>query len=464
MKPLLVTPRDYQIEGAQKLVKNKKVILGDEMGVGKTGTAALAWREIGMKGPALLIGRPAAQAVWIQQADQWGIQPPMTITGTPKQRQAIWEDMDYTWFGSCTIQVLRNDLNSGIAPKGLPVLIYDEVHRANNRKSENWATLKKVACEYFWGLTGSPMRKGFWDLWALLNLCDPKAFSSYWNYVQTFGLTQRDEMDHWEVLCLNPAAATAFGRKIYPHFIRREKKDVLPELPPKQRILDRRIPEMQPRQLKLYKQLESELIGELSDGEIIIAQNQLVKLLRLRQILCTPKILDPSFPEWGASLEYLGDMIEETQDHHFVVYTPFAEAIQYISAFLSTRLPDTPVFSFRGGVMNPQQIVDHAKSFKETRGIAVCSIAFAESFELTPAEWAYFNGFSWSLIENLQAEDRQHRMTTTASISYYYPMHVGGVDLELMAPVLDEKAGHTLDVYRTHKRLRDVLIRARDNR
>src|SRR5436190_7413391 len=142
LKPLLVTPRQYQIEGAEKLVKNKKVILGDEMGIGKTGTGALAWREIGLKGPALLIGRPAAQSDWIQQADQWGIQPPLTITGTPAQRKKIWDDIDYTWFGACTIQTLRNDISSGIAPTGLPVLIYDEVHRANNRKTENWKTLK----------------------------------------------------------------------------------------------------------------------------------------------------------------------------------------------------------------------------------------------------------------------------------------------------------------------------------
>jgi len=461
MKPMQVDPRLYQIEGGKFLYEAKKAILGDEMGVGKTGSAALAWRKTGFAGPALLLGKPAAQSVWIRQADQWGLPTPYPISGTAKQRAKEWKEMagDSSSFVSSTIQAYRNDLKAGTAPTAWKVVIYDEAHRASNRKTESWSTLKRIKCEYLFLLSGSPMRKGFWDLWGLLNLCDPKTFSSYWKFIQTHGLTQLDEMGHWEILCLRDERN--FARRIAPRFLRREKKDVLPELPPKQRILDGPLVEMTKDQERMYNEIEADMLLTLSNSDIIIAQNELVKLTRLRQILSCPKILDPD-ADYGGNLERLQEMLEETDDHHFVIYTPFAGAVPHIITFLQDVCKvDREIFEFRGSIMTPHELVERSRYFQEAKGIAVCTIDFAESFELTPAEWAYFNGFSWSADANLQAEDRQHRMTTTQSISYYYPQYRDGIDRIAMMPVLHGKARNMSEVFRTHRALRAFLERRR---
>lgn len=458
-KELQVEPREYQIEGSDFLVKSERGILGDDMGLGKTGQAFMAWRKLNIQGPVLLIGKPAAQSVWIDQAEQWGMPKPLVISGSASRRAKKWAEIGKGSFVACTIQSLKNDLQSDIAPRYWSLIIYDEAHRVNNRKTTLWTTVKKLRSPYMFLLSGSPMRKGFEDLWALLNLCDPKTFSSYWSFVQTFGYTQINEHGAWEVMGLKEKDLLI--KKIRPYFLRRLKIDVLPELPPKQRILDLRIHEMQAQQKKQYYQMMDELISELTSGDIIVAQSQLVKLIRLRQILCCPKILDPETNEYGASLELLGDMLEETDDHHFVVFTPFTGAIQYIAEFLLEKLPGANLFGFRGG-LKPEEVNNRSKAFRETKGIAICSVAFAESFELTPAKWAYFNQFSWSIVENLQAEDRLHRMTTTDKITYYYPTHTGGIDLELMRPVLDEKSTQVLKVYNTHRLLREALIHARE--
>lgn len=459
MLDLQVIPRDYQIEGAEFLVKHKKAILADSMGVGKTGTSAIAWRKTNLRGPALLVARPNAQAVWIQQAAQWGIQTPYIVSGNPQQRKSQWADVDYTAFYCCTIETLRNDLRSGIAPKGWGTVFLEEAHRYSNRKAYPYKTAKQLVCEYLWLITGSPARKGFQDLWSLLNLCDSKGFTSYWRFIQTFGYTQLDEMGHWEILGLRDRYALL--NRIKHVFIRREKKDVLPELPPKQRILDRRIHQLQPNQQRLYDEMYSELIMNLSNEDIMVAQNELVKLMRLRQILCCPKIVDPDCSEHGANLEYLGEMLEdETDDHHFVIYTPFTDAIQHIHSFINERLPGKHVERFQGG-LHPLELIERTKRFRENEGVAIVSISYAESFELTPAKWGYFNGFDWSIVANTQAEDRQHRMTTTTQVDYYYPMHVGRVDLDLMAPVLDENSDRVGMIYRTHRELRNALLRQR---
>ena len=467
MEGLQVEPRVYQIEGATHLARAKRGILADEMGVGKTLEGYLAWRMVGMIGPALIIARANAQVAWLLQAPMAGVQTPLVISGTRKQRDREWAEVDKLSLVTCTLETLREDAARGVTPKKWGCVIYDEYQRGIiNRKNLAVLLLKglqmfagKFQTEYLFLLSGSPLRKGFQDLWAPLNICDNRAFSSYWGFLQTFGFMQRNEMGAWEILGLKEP--DLLSRRIAPWYLRREKKDILPHLPPKTRITDKLV-QMQPQQLKAYDQLMNEMLVELPNDEIVIARNHLVKLTRLRQILCTPKILDPTFPEYGGMIELLGEMLEETDDHHFVVFTPFTDAIPHIKEFLQHRVASRSIITTLQGGLSAQDVIDRTELFRESAGICICSISYAESFELTPAKWAYFNGFQYSAVDNTQAEDRLHRMTTTSPITYYYPQYQNGIDRELIFPTLDERADEIQKVYRSSRRLRELLIRSRE--
>jgi len=458
-------PTGFQWEGVEFLLQQKKAILADETGTGKTGQGYMTWLAAGRPGPLLIIARSNAQSSWQIQSSMWGVQFPYSISGTAKRREGEWADVDWYSVVTTTFDTIKADWNKGWLPKKWGFIIFDEYHRyILSRKTQSYKYMKELArqSDYVLLLTGSPMRRGFEDLWAPLNILDHRSFSSYWKFVQAFGFVQRNEMGAWEILGLKEKDLLA--QRIRPFYLRREKKDVLQQLPESRRDLTHLLT-MTPKQQKMYDQLSEELLAEMSDGSVLMTPTQLTKITRLRQILCTPLLLDEGIGEWGAALDHLGEMTEDTDDHHFVVFTPFAQAIPHIYRYLAfendaTKL-NRPIISLRGG-LSPQEVTERIKLFKEEEGIAICSIQYSESFDLVPAKWAYFCGFSWDVwVDNLQAEARLHRLTTKSAVTYYYPQHRGGVDQELMMPILNQKASETMRVHNSVRNLRAALISAK---
>ncbi len=439
----LFTPRRYQLEGAEFLLHAKRGILADEMGLGKTGEVALTWKATNCIGPALLLARANAQATWIMNAQNWGIQTPYIVSGTKKQRAEEWSQVDKLSFMATTIESFKLDIRDKIAPRKWAFVIVEEAHRYTNRKTTLFKALKEIECEYIIFVTGSPLRRGFADLWALLNICNRKQFPSYWRYLSTFGYMIQNEFGAWEVLGLKEK--DALQQVIAPYYIRRVKADVAPELPPKTKVFDHRLT-LTKHQQKLYEELRDEMVAELSDKSLLVAPTVLAKITRLRQILCTPRLLDPE-SDWGAGLEHLGDLMDDTEDHYFVVFTPFAKAIPIIRHYLQFhKKKGNDVFHLQGG-LKADEVNEKIDDFRKSKGVMICTISYAESFDLTPACWAYFLGFSWSITENVQAEDRLHRLTTTMPVTYYYPSHRGCIDEELVLEALGVKATEVLKVY-----------------
>jgi hypothetical protein len=99
--------------------------------------------------------------------------------------------------------------------------------------------------------------------------------------------------------------------------------------------------------------------------------------------------------------------------------------------------------------------------FREVRGIALCSIRYAESFDLTPATWGVFVGYEWDAWDNLQAEDRLHRGEITDPINLYYIRHNHGVDSELMLPALDTKVNNAMSFLTNIDAVRRALTATR---
>jgi hypothetical protein len=415
-----------------------------------------AWKRLGMLGPALLIARPNTQSVWLNHAPLCGIQVPHIVSGTPAQRKKEWAEVDQYSFMCCTLETLRNDLKSKIAPKKWGFVFVEEAHKIINRKIPSFKTVRDLRPQHIILITGSPMRRGFQDLFSLLYICNRQQFPSYWRFISTFGYTQKNEWGAFKLLGLKEDRA--LSRVIAPYYLRREKKDVAKELPPKTRILDIKLTPTKLQQ-KLYDDLRDEMIAELSHGQLIVTPTVLAKIVRLRQVLVTPKLLDGSFPEWGASLDYLGELLEDTDDHHFVVFTPFAHAIPIISLYLQEvkKFSGDQIFALHGG-LRAEEVNERISSFRDTRGVMLCVISYAESFDLDSASWAYFNGFNWSVIENIQAEDRLHRLTTTRPVTLYYPSHKNCIDEDVLS-TLNGNASEVLKVFKSAEVLRNLLKR-----
>src|SRR5690606_25967886 len=111
--------------------------------------------------------------------------------------------------------------------------------------------------------------------------------------------------------------------------IRREKKDVLPDLPPK---TYREIPLMMDKsQADLYRRMEEEFVIELKNGAKLEAPSSLANLMRLRQIALDPAIINAKAP--SSKTAAILDMIDDIPGK-VVIFSWFSEYLHYLSELL----------------------------------------------------------------------------------------------------------------------------------
>lgn len=455
--PVLLTPRPYQIEAARFALKEAegKVILADEMGLGKTGEVYLAWREAGYPMPCLIIAGINAQLTWSRQAPEWGCPIPVSIKGNAAQRKALWSACGRE-FVICTREALKRDLKAGLfSITQFRCVISDECHKDSNRKTGNWRTLKALGqhAQYIFLTSGSIMRRGPQSLWGLLNVVRPARYGSYWKFIN-----QYCEVSHGQfgLEIIGPKNAGELQWALAKIMISRTKRDVRPELPPKIRDMNSCVLNMTTGQEKMYEELVEDSIAELPGGGMLVVPSILAKLQRLRQVLVTPKLLDPQ-AEDGAGLDRIVEMLEESNDRHMCIFTPFASALPYIRSRLCAEGFEEDKIVLLSGGLSAEELMLRISHFRRSRGIAICSIQYAESFDLQPASWAVFLGYSWDAWDNLQAEDRLHRGDIINPVNIYYISHQGGIDQGLIQAALDTKVNNVMAILKDVDKIRQAL-------
>ncbi len=415
----------YQLEAIQFAVKRKRVIIGHEMGLGKTAIAlkVITADEHGSWpgfGKILILCPKSAVYVWQTECEKWLDVQPTLIVGKPEERKKLWESTDFVL---CTFDILKRDIKPANmhVPLRWDIIEVDEAHRIRNRKTQIFKALKKLKSAYLIFLTGTPVSKGPQDLWTMLYLIKPHIFSSYWKFVSTFCVI--DETP-WGQEIIGAKNTDNLREILRDYAIRKTKRQVLPELPEKTRqtiIID-----PSPLQRKLHDTLIEDMLVELNDT-LLTSSTILTNIIKLRQILVTPQILDPGV-EKGAGLdlilEHLAD--RDVNDRHMVIFTPFVRALPHIVKALNAEGHHL-VGTLKGGV-NPEKVKDTIEQFKNLRGIIVCTIKFAQSFSLESCSTGYFLGCEWDRSGNIQAEDRLHRMTTKNPVNIYYIRHKNTIE------------------------------------
>jgi hypothetical protein len=425
----------HQIEGADRIVNAVlpgRLYLADQMRVMKTGTALLA-RERLKPRTTLLIAGVNAQMSWLEKCPKFDVEPPVIIEGHAEDRRKMWRK-GYP-FVCVTKETLLRDVNSGVVPAGFDMILGDEMHKMSNRpqKAKTVAAARQIVSDYFIPITGSPMKRGPQNLWPMLNWIAPKVFTSYWKWVDKYCVTAPGFGGHMQII--GPKNLNLMVPEIRPYFIRRLRSQI--GLPEKTREVE--TIRLTPAQEKLYHRFQQEALLDL-ESNIVVAPNTMVKIIYLRQLLVCPQLLDPSLED-GANLNWMVDKLEDSDDNHCVIMTPFPDSRLWIKKRLQSE-GYKDVFIIGSGMKIPE-LQAQIKGFRQTRGIMLCSLKFAEAFDLAPAKWGMMAGYEWDLESNHQAEDRLFGGEMKDPILWYYCKHQDTVDEKLMMPILDAKARGT---------------------
>lgn len=476
----MLTDRDYQAEGITWLVNKRRGILADEMGMGKSMQAIKAMSKYKLNS-ALILCPNSAVIVWLRELTKWLPEGHRytkftLVRGDRWTRARLWEQVNSdpeNRFCLTTYDVFKRDIVDKdfkhLINTDWDFIICDEAHKMRNRKTKAFEAVSSLTSRGMILITGTPASRGPQDLWTLLNLLQPKIFKSYWRFVYAHCNVIDNGYGKEITGVKSPATTQALLEK---YMLRRFKEG---RMPPKVRNL---VPvEMTDLQRKLYMQIAEELVARIEDipdedfnleeglkfggwddddddefgeaiegkrvigddGEIerhpsvIVAQNQLVSLIRLRQVLICPKIIDPRC-DYGGGIEYIVDSLNEygKEEQHVVIYTPFAKALPFLRERLEAEGMG-PIIELRGGRRaDPKGMREKLDLFEREKGIALCVIPFAQSFDLDSAKTGFFLGYEWDPELNFQAEDRQHRMRHQWTVTMNYLQYAGTVDDRLL--------------------------------
>ena len=167
----------HQIETVRKVLRHfrGRVLLADEVGLGKTIEAGLLLREYLLRGLArrvlILVPTPLVSQ-WHEELQS---KFHLDFTVPPRTRQAdradYWANTDRVLASISFAKSQRRSEVVAAAPWDL--VIVDEAHHCKNRTTRNWQLVNSLSRRHLFLLTATPVQNNLLELYNLLTLLEP---------------------------------------------------------------------------------------------------------------------------------------------------------------------------------------------------------------------------------------------------------------------------------------------------
>ncbi len=286
-------------------------------------------------------------------------------------------------------------------------VIFDESQNLKNPRSKRTIGARKLQAERLISLTGTPLENHLGDLWSQFSVINPGLFGSLAEFKKTY-----IDADNTEKL----------KKMTAPFIFRRTKEEVLTELPEK--IEDVLKCEMTPEQREYYDEVRDmyrRKILDIADENGIESAgiNVLEGLLRLRQICCSPRLVDRRRKPESGKLNSLHRMVEEVAEegHKVLIFSQFVKMLGLIRPWL--KKSNIPFEYLDGKTKDRERVVS---SFQENPDIKVFLISLKAGgvgLNLTAADYVFLYDPWWNPAVEFQAVDRAHRIGQKNTVFTY---------------------------------------------
>lgn len=432
--------RDYQQQGLNWLqfLKNNKFsgILADDMGLGKTVQTLANFqseKEQGNLNAASLIVAPTSLvANWLAESLRFTPELRVTVFHGFDRHNINFADYDII---ISTYGLIQRDKVRFLAYE-FYYLILDEAQFIKNSRTKTTRIIQQLNAKHRLCLTGTPVENNLGELWSLFNFLMPGLLGDNKDFRQNFRIPIEKDNDAECKLMLN-------GR-ISPFILRRTKKEVLQELPPKTEMI--RFVELSGPQRDLYEaiRLSMEDKVRLAIHAQGIGRSQIIildALLKLRQVCCDPRLValeDAKIAHgFSAKLDALMDLLDNLIDEgrSVLVFSQFTSMLKLIEQVLIER--EYSYLKLTGETKNRQELVD-----KFQRGevpIFLISLkAGGTGLNMTKADTVILYDPWWNPAVQEQAAGRSHRIGQVNPVFIYKLIVKDSVE-EVILDIQDKK-------------------------
>lgn len=413
--------RPYQAKGVAWLRRLCELgahpLLADEMGLGKTVQvlALLATRPLAA--PTLIVCPASVIPVWLGEIKRFHPELSDGVAVLTADDDFVRNPKVRLWISSYT-QLRRHAGLLAQTEFGYTVL--DEAQAIKNPESKTTQTCVSVRSTHRIAITGTPLENRPTDLWTIFRFLMPGLLGKRASF---------------ERLMLRDASA-ALGkvrRQVSPFILRRLKRHVAADIPPKMEVV---LPcPLTHEQRSLYQHLTqgSGLAGGLATLLSKDATSVLTLLMRLRQVCCDPGLLPDNShcpTAHSGKVTLLVSKLSEiaANGSKAVVFSQFVSLLERVKSALARDLPNLPIFELTGETKDRAAPVEH---FKETKGPALFLASLkagGTGITLNTAEYVFLLDPWWNPAVESQAIDRVHRIGQKNPVLIYRMIAPGTVE------------------------------------
>jgi len=434
------TLRPYQTEGVAFLQRLREAgvggLLADEMGLGKTlqtiAHVCVEQAEGRLKAPVLVVVPTTLVGNWRREIERFAPALKVVVLHGP-ERRGRWREVAEAHVVVTTYSVLVRD-EDRFAALRFYLLVLDEAQAIKNARSQARRALQRMTAEHRVCLTGTPVENHLGELWSVFDwlapglLGDELAFRRFWREpIEGQGDAER---------------LAALREVVSPYVLRRLKRDVARELPPKTELS---VPiELGPAQRDLYEAIRVAAHADVrrairAKGLAASTVTILDALTKLRQVCCDPRLLpmDAARPvRESAKLDALMSILGEQLAHcHCVlVFSQFTSMLALVADALRAR--SVGHLMLTGATRERQRVVD---AFEHGRAdVFLISLkAGGTGLNLTSADTVVHYDPWWNPAAQAQATDRAHRIGQRLPVFVHNLYVAGSVEERVLA--LQEK-------------------------
>lgn len=412
----------YQLEGVSFIcAKNGRALIADEMGIGKTAQAIAYVGHTGHKKIIVIVPSIFKLGFKNEIIKFIGPEPCFICEGKTVTEEAQKALQKNKWI------IINYDIVSEWEPYfedlGATCLICDEAHMLKNKKALRTQTVKTMST-YIKDvilLSGTPIENRNIEFYSLLDILGyATIFKSFMTYAKIFSVPvlQKWGYDFRQ----NQNTHLLYKTLVDLCMIRRLKKDVLPYLPPKRRMI---IPiELPNKTLLEYKTIEYDFISWLRS----IDKKKAIKAKRA-EILTKITALKAFVAH--AKLSFIKAWIDNYLESGEKLVI-FGWHTDILTDLYNTYKKQSILITGQQNNLEKRQIDE--KAFQNNPNIKLCFaniIAGGKALTLTAASATLTYELMYNNSVHDQAEDRIHRHGQTKTAMAYYLLANDTIDIRL---------------------------------
>ena len=469
--------REHQKEGVKFLLANKKCILADSMGLGKTYQAICA-AVLGNFKKILIITTASLKTTWRKEIElvepkeniqvingsEWQSGYKFTIVNydIAQRFYEVAEEIAYEIkelpnadgtvtkvkvpitvknksTGKLEYKVKKSHKKEDIkeALKKSPLfleqfdcVIIDEAHKLSNPKAKRYQVLedfiKKSQIPYVFLLTGTPITKDTVRFYNILKLLDANITKDSRFYMRRYCGAEKRTFHGKEILM--PTGATHLDElkeKVKHLYIRRELKDMADMV---NKIVSTRYYDLDKSQVVEYDRLWSEYQSSQYENGFDSNEDyrQLVEGMIVRQFLANQMVEN--------TIKLSDEKIEDGDK--VVIMCTFTDELQKFKEYYGNKCV---VYDGKMTSKAKDKAFDKFQNDPKVKVFVGNIVAASVGLSLTAAHTLIFNSYSWVYADNAQAEDRIYRLTSTDDVEIIYQLFTDSISEHMYQTVMEKQ-------------------------